>query len=236
MNHDEAWSLLPWLVNETLSGTEQAAVDTHVRGCLLCRRELGMQRQISRGVNASPTIRISAQRGFASLMEKVDAGLDNAVDTNGAILMVRRTIDCTVRFWNEALSTNQRWVTATTAAAGCLIAVLLAVTTVDDSSDAARYTTLTTTTAGQGNLVEVVFADGATKGDIDAVLARFKARILEGPSQNGVYTIAISGDTGGEFDEVPAARQLDPVIRGLSDDPRVRFAGFAFGSTQPDPP
>ncbi len=227
MNHDEAWSLLPWLVNETLSGTEQAAVDTHVRDCLLCRRELGMQRQISRGVNASSTIRISAQRGFASLMEKVDAGSDNAAETNGTISMVRHTIDCTVRFWNEALSTNQRWVAATTAAAGCLVAVLLTITTADDPSDAARYTTLTTAPTAYSNLVEVVFAGEATQRDIDAVLIKFNARILTGPSQKGVYTIVISSETGGEFDE---------VVRRLAGDPRVGFAGISLGGSQPDPP
>ena len=221
LNHGEAWSLLPWLVNETLSGAEQTAVEAHVRSCLLCRRELGTQRQMSRAINASPTIRVSAQRSFASLMERVDAGPDSADS------MIRRTIDPIVRGWKELLSTNQRWAVATTAAAGCLVAVLLTITTADDPSDAARYTTLTSAPTAYSNLVEVVFAGEATQRDIDAVLIKFNARILTGPSQKGVYTIVISSETGGEFDE---------VVRRLAGDPRVGFAGISFGGSPPDPP
>ena len=238
LNHDEAWSLLPWLVNETLSGEEQTAVQTHVRSCLLCRRELGVQRQISSAVKVEPTIRISAQSSFASLMEKVDAGPAGFAAASDAVLTARRIIERTFRFWKETLSTNLRWVAATTTAAGCLIAVLLAITTVDDSSNSGRYSTLTAPITTESKLVEVVFADDVTRNGIDEVLQEVNGRIVEGPSKSGVYTITIGGEIIGANDEVPAdrllsAEQLDRAIRRLSDDPRVRFAGIAFGGRQP---
>ena len=80
---------------------------------------------------------------------------------------------------------------------------------------------------------------------IDELLKEFSGRIMSGPSQNGVYTIAIGGEISGEIDAAPAAQrlvteqwtaeQLDQIIRRLSNDPRVRFAGMAFGNKQPEP-
>jgi len=70
--HDKAWELLPWLVNGTLAGQERAEVETHVRTCLPCRRELKQQLMLREAVHESAVLDRSPQQGFDALMRRVD--------------------------------------------------------------------------------------------------------------------------------------------------------------------
>ena len=58
LGHDEAWELLPWLVNGTLDAAERHSVETHVAGCTECRAEVehcrGLADQV-RSASVSPS-------------------------------------------------------------------------------------------------------------------------------------------------------------------------------------
>ena len=55
LTHARAFELLPWLVNGSLTGAERDAVESHVRACIACRRELKQQQRLHGAVRARRT-------------------------------------------------------------------------------------------------------------------------------------------------------------------------------------
>jgi len=77
IDHKQAWELLPWLVNETLSSAEHRMVDSHVKSCTICQRELEAQRHLSALIMTADDRAAERPNRFDELMKHIDA-IDNA--------------------------------------------------------------------------------------------------------------------------------------------------------------
>lgn len=70
--HERAFELLPWLVNDTLATTERELIESHVRSCITCRRELKDQQRLVFALQTQSTIHISEQASFIRLADTLD--------------------------------------------------------------------------------------------------------------------------------------------------------------------
>jgi fervidolysin-like protein len=70
------------------------------------------------------------------------------------------------------------------------------------------------TPAAHGTLVRVVFADSVALSDVERLLRATEARVVDGPTERGVYTVELKG-----ANELSADR-----LRALRGSELVRFA------------
>lgn len=198
--HETAFALLPWFVNDSLAGEERKLVEAHLGECLSCRAELKAQRHLAALVESHPTVHISAEQSFETLLRAID-----------------RPRRHPARAWLPAtLLVPPRLGSAFGVLAAAALIALFAATTGD--LDGGAYRTLTRAPAtAAGPTVDVVLAPGLGEPEALALAAEVGGRIVAGPSALGRYTIAL-GATASD-------RDLPALIERLERDPRVRFAG-----------
>ncbi len=72
LDHHTAHELLPWLANGTLAAAERDGVESHVRSCIVCRRELKELERLRLAVRSQPTLHLSAEAGLDRLQRQLD--------------------------------------------------------------------------------------------------------------------------------------------------------------------
>ena len=79
--------------------------------------------------------------------------------------------------------------------------------------------------AASGPVIRLVFHTGVALQDVNALLRAVDAQVVAGPSEAGVYTIALK--------DRRATPDIDAALARLRADPRVLFAEAALArSTQ----
>jgi hypothetical protein len=200
MSHTQAFELLPWLVNGSLSGTELDSVQSHVRSCVTCRIAIREQQQLRAAIREQPTVPLSAEQGFEQLTRRLE---ESAVVTD--ILSARRLL---------GFSAPARLATA----AVLLAAVVGVAWLVDSGVDRTpQFTTLGEESAIEPR-IDLIFATWVSESDMRALLSDINATIVGGPSDIGRYTVRIGGDALSEAD-------VAALLQRLSNDRRIRFAG-----------
>jgi hypothetical protein len=206
LSHTRAFELLPWLINGTLAGAERDSVEQHLRGCIVCRREVKEQQRLHTAVRARRTVDVSAEAGFDRLDRELDAAADAARPR-----------------WRARYGTAAPFAMA--AAAGvAMLAVLLWFTPLPELGRA-DYETLATTPADAA-LLDVVFADETTAAEMQDLLDEIGGEIIAGPSQLGRYSVRVAGGDA-------TSERLDELLGALAADSRVRFAGRALADVRP---
>jgi anti-sigma factor RsiW len=213
--HRQAWELLPWYVNGTLSGQDLDLVTGHLSGCAACAEEVARCRDLAVAVGAMSTVQTapSAER-LARLLARIDA-IEAGGGTGGWREWVRRSIDG-LRELLQSTPAPTRWALA---AQSALVVVLVA-TVAWQMAVSPSYRTLASgadpVARGRAQ-IRVVFAEDISEREMRAVLARVDGRIIDGPSTVGAYTVQVP---------VPAAAS-DQVTRELDllrSQPKVRLA------------
>lgn len=204
MSHDQAFELLPWLVNGSLGAPERDAVEEHLRSCLPCRRELKMQRHLHEALRAQPAVHLSPHGGYDALTRQL-AGTAPRADRQASASLLGRF--------------------ATAVAAGVvLVAVLFWLAPVQETPQG-RYETLTAPGPTAATDFDMVFVDSITAAELQALLEEIDAEIAAGPTAVGRYTVRLR--QGGLDDDAVTA-----VLARLNTDPRVRFAGRALAAEE----
>lgn len=217
LRHAQAFELLPWLVNGTLSGQERERVERHVATCLVCRAELKSQSALKAFVEHQPTVSWSAESGYERLARRLDAAKSAGA---GERAMPVSALGIAARFFQGPL----RIAGIAGVAAALAVAAWLGV---DGGSTRgpAGFTTLTETATSSALLVDIVFAASATETEQRALLDELGAVVVAGPSEVGRLTIRLSADV--------TPQRRDALIATLQSDPRVRFAAPNFTLEQP---
>ncbi|HTS54149.1 MAG TPA: zf-HC2 domain-containing protein [Burkholderiales bacterium] len=209
--HREAAELLPWLVNGTLDGSERERVERHVAQCVACRRDLEAARALHAAVASEerdPAVADGLARLRARLSEE-EAGLG-----------VARLWRSLAEGWHRAPA----WARGALAAQLALVLVLacaLAVPLLPGRSAPSLYHTLgdAPPVTFRRHALVVVFRGERSEQEIRRLLLRADARIVDGPSSVGAYTV-----------EVPDGRQ-QAALALLRTDPGVAFAEPVPGQT-----
>ncbi len=218
MSHETVNSLLPWYANGTLADDECERVEDHVRACLTCHLELKKERGLYELVESSPAVNLAPDEGFERLSRRLG---DDA--RGGGRAPVERLARATEPLW-------VRWMTLASAtrfstAAFALLAVvgLLLWRTAPQPvvPGDAVYVTLTSASESAGNELDIVFADYVSEVELRALVTEIDGSIVSGPTAVGRYRIRLRDGADNEA-------RLPDLIRALSDDERVRFAGPSF--------
>ncbi|MEM7466944.1 MAG: hypothetical protein AAF387_08680 [Pseudomonadota bacterium] len=193
--HEFVWENLPWYVNGTLDVEQQRIVETHLRDCLICRRELLALQALARAVKR----RVKdpeCEMALAKLHDRIDS------KTN---------------------SGNTIWASAASLflMVGLVIAASNRVT--DGLGDfSAGYQTLGNEPAvgsyPSARSARVVFRPNVNSKEMVRLLDGVDASIANGPSRRGAYTVNFS-ETLSSKDQLGAIRSLRDSGRVLFVEP-----------------
>lgn len=183
--HAAAFELLPWFANGTLHGAERTAVREHLNGCLTCRRELEMLQALTQALRAP-----SADQRCEQALRRLHARM--------APRAAART-----------RASSPPW-----AAAAVLTLVIGLVASLSDNTEASvawlKNTGLSmmsqshiAPTSSEAVRAHLVFYDNITERQLRALLLSVGADLIEGPTPQGVYTVAFTRTTNP--DEIWAA-------------------------------
>jgi putative zinc finger protein/fervidolysin-like protein len=165
--------LLPWFVNGTLKGEELALVQRHLDECLRCRQEVEWLRELRSALVAG-----EAMPGASAAFRNLRRQLDTSRSSRGSIARLRRSWG----LWSG-------W----TMAAEFAVIVVLGTLLLSGTDGPALYRTLAARTAEApitGSLV-VVFDPTTTEAEVQRILRRARARIVDGPTPANAYVLEV---------------------------------------------
>jgi hypothetical protein len=197
--HLRIWQLIPWVVNQTASVSEQAEVESHLHHCEICRSELALQQDWKNSLNVSE----------GAVYPDVEAGLSRLSQRIDTPRPVSRPRLLAVAYGLGALVLLQ---------SGVLTVLGMKM----GASDTPSYRTLSAAeNASMGATIRLVIDPAASVGQLQALLAPLNLQIVAGPSDSGVYSLGPRAlEQGGGSPHADIKRQID----ALRAAPVVRFA------------
>ena len=183
--HPEISALIPWYVNGTLDEREVQRVEAHLARCAMCREDLAQERYVYRGMNSAPFV----EHIPAASLKRLQAQLDGAEAAPPAVSAAngrpaaepaRRALP-----W-------QGWMAASVA----VMAVALGLVAADRwlpyrARVQPDYYTVTAPIPRPPNeVIRAVFSPHITLVDMQAILDEAQLRIVSGPTEAGVYSLA----------------------------------------------
>jgi anti-sigma factor RsiW len=177
--HGEANELLPWLVNGTLDGLERTRVERHVAECVACSQEV----DDLRALQAAVALDDDADRQATQALARIKARVHTAESRRGA----KRGMQSIVSQWGQ----TNRWVRYAVLAQFVLLAVMAAALLQQPTPQYYHSLGAAPKTASPGSGVVVVFNEALAERDMRSLLLRLHARIVDGPSPAGAYTLQV---------------------------------------------
>jgi hypothetical protein len=204
--------LLPWFVTARLEPAEAARVESHLLSCAACRRDVEQQRTLGTWIRGDSRDEPTAwQPSFEKLMSRIDAterAMQSPALPAGAVPVTHR-------------ARVPRWLVAAVVLQAIGLGILGSVLWQrSDETLAAQYRTLSSPPVAPGTFrpqIRVVFAPATTVREVADVLGTIGARIVDGPSPSGAYSLALSRPR-------PSADLVGTSIARLRADSRVVFA------------
>jgi hypothetical protein len=209
--HEEVFGLFPWYLNGTLAETERQKVDEHVRVCAACREQLARERDIYRAMSAESSLEF-IPASFSRLQARLDAS-EPAVRQSASRDGIPRRRG------------PMPWPRLAAASIAVLALGSLSLVSADRWAQIhalpSEYRTVTTPVArAPDEVIRAVFSPAITLVELQSILDEAQLRIISGPTEAGVYSLAANSDR-------PVTVSLSLLRRHAS----VRFAE----STRVDP-
>jgi anti-sigma factor RsiW len=206
--HQDIGEMLPWFVNGRLSEADRQRVDAHLRVCEACRDELAAQSRIYSLMSVDAGVERMPMAGLNRLRRRIesieDAGPAAAPDE------AARSGASAGSSWRERRSAIAASIAMT--AVGALAALLW--NQHERRIAPANYFTVTTTAPQPANTaIRAVFAPSVTLSELQVVLDDAHLKIVSGPTEAGVYSLAMSGSPS-----------VDWSLQRLRGNEVVRFA------------
>jgi anti-sigma-K factor RskA len=198
-------ALLPWYVNGSIDESERRRIDSHLSECALCRDDLAQERRVYQGMTAETNIAYMPAASLKRLQARLDgtAGTDTQQTPTAAKPSARRMP------WQAVM-----------AASIAVIAVALSLLAADRwvqfrgrAAPADYYTVTTPAPHASGEVIRAVFSPAITLVELQAILDEAQLRIVAGPSEAGVYSLAPNSQ-----------RPAGSALALLRAHPQVRFA------------
>ena len=199
--HEAICDSMPWYLNGTLAEADRQKVDAHVRTCAACREELAHEQRLYRAMAEGARLEYMPTASFKRLQATLDAPTpEGAAGGFGALARIPR--------WMPRLAA------ASVAVAFVALGVISARIHWGARGMPAEYHTVTSAAPRQPDeVIRAVFSPTITLMDLQAILSEAQLRIVSGPTEAGVYSLAPTSHR-------PAATSLALLRRY----PSVRFA------------
>jgi hypothetical protein len=171
--HDRCWEDIPFLVNGSLNEAEQRRLLAHVESCAECGNELRQQRVLYAHLQSQTVQDPAPESSWAKLVARLDAESSEASSPSTQV----------------GARKPGRWWIAAVWLQGIAIAALLTILLVPRH----EFVTLSTQQPlqSQGS-IRVVFAPDASLTRVNELLRSIEGEIVAGPSEAGVYTVALA--------------------------------------------
>jgi hypothetical protein len=208
MNHRQAWDLIPWFINGSAPDSRSALLEHHLRECPECRAEVEAQRAIMQAMKTRPLVENMPHGSLQKLWARIDAQAVPAAEPSA------RAIPDTIRI-RQRPPRMAMWLAAAIAMQALLLGAVTLLLMRLPPEEAAYRTVSSPTAATAAPSLRAVFTPDMTLGELQALLERAGLRIVNGPTPEGVYTLA-----GTQRSNADPARPL-AVLRS---HPATRFA------------
>jgi hypothetical protein len=215
--HHEISGLIPWYLNGSISELERQRVDAHLLLCGNCRNDLAQERLVYQAMTAETAVEYMPAASLKRLQARLD-GIDAAVSADA------RT---EVAASGKPRRLSVPW-QGLMAASVAVMAVALSLLAADGrfkigARTAPNYYTVTTpTTHPQGEVIRAVFSPTVTLVELQAILDEAQLRIISGPTEAGVYSLAAN-----------SRRPVRSSLALLREHSTVRFAESTLPSMGP---
>lgn len=208
--HNEVTNLLAWYVNATLDAPGQARVEAHLKECAVCREDVELERRIYRGIADDAAVEYMPATSLKRLRSRLDGVAPPAPEATPIAAGASRALAGRRAFtWQTAM-----------AASAAVMAVAVSFIAADHWTDRAsrraygEYHVVTQNRIkAPQEVIRAVFAPDITLTDLKKLLDESQLRIVEGPSEAGVYALASSSGT-----------PVDVSLARLRAHDTVRFA------------
>ena len=201
--------MLPWFVNGRLSEADRQRVDAHLRVCEACTDELAAQQRIYSVMSVDAGVERMPVAGLNRLRMRIES-LEDALPAPAAPDEAARSEAPA----GSSLRQRRSKIAASIAmtAVGALAAMLW--NQHERRIAPANYYTVTTTAPQPANTaIRAVFAPTVTLSELQELLDDAHLKIVSGPTEAGVYSLAMSGSPS-----------VDWSLRRLRGHEVVRFA------------
>ena len=189
--HASIWELIPWYLNDTLTELDRKRVDLHLTACAACRDEMAIERRIHERIARTDTVEHMATPSLQRLQERID---DFAT---AATPVAQRLPQLPPRSANRrGLRRVLSWQGLMAASVAILAAALIMTATHRAQPTLARtpppdyYTVTTAAQRPPGEAIRAVFAPTITLEELQSILALSHLKIVAGPTEAGVYSLA----------------------------------------------
>jgi hypothetical protein len=222
--HQEIASLFPWYVNDTIDLPQRQRVEAHLEGCAVCRADLQVERRIHESMAVGPGVEYMPAPSLKRLRTRLDAAAVATADggTQGAEDLRGKRLPVTPARQVHLKSRRQLLMVASVAA----IAVTLGVFRWDHAPPAPSHGNFHTVTSPAprvpDEVIRAVFAPSITLHDLQALLDESGLRIVAGPTEAGVYSLAAG-----------SSRPVSTSLESLRKHSTVRFAESTLPSAAP---
>src|SRR5580704_14333694 len=181
--HQEIAALLPWYVNGSIGELDRQKVDSHLQTCAVCRDDLLMERRVYQGMAAE----VGVEYMPATSLKRLQARLDE-LDVGSAA--------SSVSLVSQPARRSLPWqgLMAASIAAMALALGLLATDRWMEyrsrASSSDYYTVTAPASRAPDVVIRAVFSPAITLAELQVILDESGLRIVSGPTQAGVYSLA----------------------------------------------
>jgi anti-sigma-K factor RskA len=204
LEHQEICGLLPWYANGTLDDPARQRVEAHIGVCAACLDDVGFEQRIFARISGDKAIDYVP----GASLKRLNARLD-ALQSNPAAAHPPHSSSRMQTSWRVLAAASIAAVTVT-------IGVLMIERWVQVRAPATQpaYRTVTNPSPrSRDEVIRAVFAPSVTLVELQAILDEAHLRIISGPSEAGVYSLASNS-------EKPVRTSLELLRRHST----VRFA------------
>jgi len=218
--HQGISEIIPWYLNGTLSELERQRIDAHLRTCAACRDALLHEQRVYEAMADETGVEYIPAASLKRLQAKLDAaGTPRA--PGDAAAATAAPVEQPVR---RGLPWQRR-----IAASIALVAVILGLTTLYQWGrfrahvfPPAYHTVTTSGSRAPDEVIRAVFSPSITLVELQAILDEAQLRIVAGPTEAGVYSLAANSSR-------PVSSSLELLRRHAA----VRFAESTGPSVKP---
>ncbi|NOZ53120.1 MAG: zf-HC2 domain-containing protein [Gammaproteobacteria bacterium] len=198
--HDSIEAVLPWYINGTLPLEECHQVEKHMETCLQCRAAMTELQNMQRAVQQSTDVALVERNNLQDVLSRIDKASSTASVARKQQYLSPQKLSSrwsikqwltnkVSHYWRVFMALPGGW--RYTVVAQSLLLVLAGVMFTPSTEPV--FTTLSASSAEnskQDNIrMRVVFAEDVLFRDIRHLLVNAKARIVDGPTPSGVYTL-----------------------------------------------
>lgn len=209
VEHREIWLQIPWYVNDSAKPRQRDRIEAHLHDCTVCREELQQQRALHEAMADAAVIEHIPSASLNKLRQRLDAAPATAHASSVHSVQSQGPV-------RRRLSPRQVLLAASVAVIAIALTLALTASRRADTQVTAPDSYYTVSSAPQRpahEVIRAVFAPTTTVSQLQRLLDESGLRIIAGPSEAGVYSLA-------------ATRQqaVSDALSRLRRQPLVRFA------------